>query len=134
MNQSFSSAIKNRLASSLSRVEVFAQAVAEEVEGEHGERNGEARREHGVGGAHERREVARLVEHHAPRGRGRRHAQTQKRERRLRQNSARHAEARLHDERLHCVRSEEHTSELQSHSDLVCRLLLEKKKKKNTQQ
>src|SRR5260221_6449295 len=31
-------------------------------------------------------------------------------------------------------RSEEHTSELQSHSDLVCRLLLEKKKRKaNTQ-
>src|SRR5437773_7236380 len=33
------------------------------------------------------------------------------------------------------VRSEEHTSELQSHHDLVCRLLLEKKKKikkKNT--
>src|SRR2546421_8422827 len=30
-------------------------------------------------------------------------------------------------------RSEEHTSELQSRSDLVCRLLLEKKKKKNTE-
>src|SRR3982751_6962650 len=34
---------------------------------------------------------------------------------------------------LHCrrarYRSEEHTSELQSRSDLVCRLLLEKKKK-----
>src|SRR5260221_8013390 len=30
-------------------------------------------------------------------------------------------------------RSEEHTSELQSHSDLVCRLLLEKKKKKKIQ-
>src|SRR5437588_6704314 len=30
-------------------------------------------------------------------------------------------------------RSEEHTSELQSHSDLVCRLLLEKKKKKQIQ-
>src|SRR5260221_10970291 len=30
-------------------------------------------------------------------------------------------------------RSEEHTSELQSHSDLVCRLLLEKKKQKTTQ-
>src|SRR5260221_7420137 len=30
-------------------------------------------------------------------------------------------------------RSEEHTSELQSHSDLVCRLLLEKKKKKSNQ-
>src|SRR5438034_10163975 len=28
-------------------------------------------------------------------------------------------------------RSEEHTSELQSHSDLVCRLLLEKKKQEN---
>src|SRR5947207_6247730 len=31
-------------------------------------------------------------------------------------------------ERRHGPRSEEHTSELQSHSDLVCRLLLEKKK------
>src|SRR2546427_8271312 len=29
------------------------------------------------------------------------------------------------------IRSEEHTSELQSQSNLVCRLLLEKKKKKN---
>src|SRR5260370_20207320 len=28
-----------------------------------------------------------------------------------------------------CLRSEEHTSELQSHLNLVCRLLLEKKKK-----
>src|SRR5438034_7469518 len=48
--------------------------------------------------------------------------------------------ARLHDPRRRkeklrageaaprIVRSEEHTSELQSHSDLVCRLLLEKKK------
>src|SRR2546427_8078249 len=33
------------------------------------------------------------------------------------------------DQVLH-VRSEEHTSELQSQSNLVCRLLLEKKKKK----
>src|SRR5437667_1919876 len=38
--------------------------------------------------------------------------------------------------RARCIRtatprSEEHTSELQSHHDLVCRLLLEKKKKKN---
>src|SRR5688572_32750570 len=31
---------------------------------------------------------------------------------------------------LHGLRSEEHTSELQSQSNLVCRLLLEKKKKK----
>src|SRR5688572_31905926 len=31
---------------------------------------------------------------------------------------------------LFIVRSEEHTSELQSQSNLVCRLLLEKKKKK----
>src|SRR2546421_1584225 len=30
------------------------------------------------------------------------------------------------------LRSEEHTSELQSRSDLVCRLLLEKKKNANT--
>src|SRR5438034_6314610 len=33
--------------------------------------------------------------------------------------------------RTNVARSEEHTSELQSHSDLVCRLLLEKKKKNN---
>src|SRR5437667_7398999 len=31
------------------------------------------------------------------------------------------------------LRSEEHTSELQSHHDLVCRLLLEKKKKDNSE-
>src|SRR2546421_4009583 len=42
---------------------------------------------------------------------------------------------RIADEGIeHCFgvpgRSEEHTSELQSRSDLVCRLLLEKKKKK----
>src|SRR5690606_41737241 len=37
---------------------------------------------------------------------------------------------RLDDEAL--LRSEEHTSELQSRENLVCRLLLEKKKKKNT--
>src|SRR2546427_9171242 len=42
-------------------------------------------------------------------------------------------------EQIHCAyaaapgeRSEEHTSELQSQSNLVCRLLLEKKKKKAT--
>src|SRR5256886_4018692 len=33
------------------------------------------------------------------------------------------------DGRIALVRSEEHTSELQSQSNLVCRLLLEKKKK-----
>src|SRR5437588_9498275 len=32
---------------------------------------------------------------------------------------------------LFAARSEEHTSELQSHSDLVCRLLLEKKNNTN---
>src|SRR5260221_10151022 len=37
--------------------------------------------------------------------------------------------AATHDCRSKRLRSEEHTSELQSHSDLVCRLLLEKKKK-----
>src|SRR5690349_23404171 len=38
-----------------------------------------------------------------------------------------HAYAYIHDK----YRSEEHTSELQSRRDLVCRLLLEKKKKKD---
>src|SRR5437588_6286429 len=35
--------------------------------------------------------------------------------------------ANMGKRKLRMVRSEEHTSELQSHSDLVCRLLLEKK-------
>src|SRR5690349_22314948 len=38
--------------------------------------------------------------------------------------------ARDHRDELALERSEEHTSELQSRRDLVCRLLLEKKKKK----
>src|SRR5260370_10902574 len=38
--------------------------------------------------------------------------------------------AARHRRRLHRTRSEEHTSELQSHLNLVCRLLLEKKKNK----
>src|SRR5207249_8745066 len=37
---------------------------------------------------------------------------------------------RAYDEPRAAARSEEHTSELQSRFDLVCRLLLEKKKKK----
>src|SRR5688572_32141590 len=51
------------------------------------------------------------------------------------QRQKRHVEE-LHDEvaapRLRHARSEEHTSELQSQSNLVCRLLLEKKKNKTT--
>src|SRR5438093_6162369 len=38
---------------------------------------------------------------------------------------------RLRRRRVPRIRSEEHTSELQSLTNLVCRLLLEKKKKKN---
>src|SRR2546430_12739123 len=41
-----------------------------------------------------------------------------------------HPRVRLHD----AARSEEHTSELQSQSNLVCRLLLEKKTKKISHQ
>src|SRR5260221_3855350 len=42
--------------------------------------------------------------------------------------SFRSASSRLRSQRSWSIRSEEHTSELQSHSDIVCRLLLEKKK------
>src|SRR5260370_42685542 len=41
--------------------------------------------------------------------------------------------ARRPASRSRCQRSEEHTSELQSHLNLVCRLLLEKKKNNSTQ-
>src|SRR2546430_5752390 len=50
-----------------------------------------------------------------------------------------HARERVEDAEQHDdlpvipARSEEHTSELQSQSNLVCRLLLEKKKKKKQQ-
>src|SRR5207237_9151482 len=49
----------------------------------------------------------------------------------LRAAVLRHAQPRAHAvlRRVRAVRSEEHTSELQSHLNLVCRLLLEKKKK-----
>src|SRR5438034_4539527 len=43
-------------------------------------------------------------------------------------NAARCEVSELSSSSDSAVRSEEHTSELQSHSDLVCRLLLEKKK------
>src|SRR5260370_8520990 len=42
--------------------------------------------------------------------------------------SLRASQARSMSSRLQRARSEEHTSELQSHLNLVCRLLLEKKK------
>src|SRR5260370_25007276 len=41
---------------------------------------------------------------------------------------ARHRSPDAGGQGAHLVRSEEHTSELQSHLNLVCRLLLEKKK------
>src|SRR2546428_4545172 len=44
-------------------------------------------------------------------------------------SSPRETVSRCSRTRLASSRSEEHTSELQSRSDLVCRLLLEKKKK-----
>src|SRR5207237_4414826 len=44
------------------------------------------------------------------------------------ENASQRREWRAYD--VHAARSEEHTSELQSHLNLVCRLLLEKKKKK----
>src|SRR5438132_13821761 len=49
--------------------------------------------------------------------------------RRLRAHAPRPPSARGLPAPAATIRSEEHTSELQSHSDLVCRLLLEKKKK-----
>src|SRR5690349_23176099 len=52
-------------------------------------------------------------------------------ERRHHQHVALDPQAHEHDARKRKQRSEEHTSELQSRRDLVCRLLLEKKKKTN---
>src|SRR5207248_10226781 len=48
-----------------------------------------------------------------------------------RERSAREPFVRWPDRRRALLRSEEHTSELQSPYDLVCRLLLEKKNKRN---
>src|SRR5438270_4380524 len=45
-------------------------------------------------------------------------------------DQVRETEVRVEAQQVFCARSEEHTFELQSQSNLVCRLLLEKKKKK----
>src|SRR5256885_4100109 len=65
-----------------------------------------------------------------PRAQRRPHARGQPRPRRRERRSRRPGCSRLqHDlAALTCSRSEEHTSELQSPCNLVCRLLLEKKK------
>src|SRR5687767_15299320 len=80
------------------------------------------------------------VDHAAPRRVRRLDAETEERERRLGEDRERDTERGLHDDGRGGVgddvatgdppRSEEHTSELQSLAYLVCRLLLEKKKKK----
>src|SRR5437773_8834374 len=62
------------------------------------------------------------------RARGRLHVGREPRREDLRVQAA--ARGALVERAAACGRSEEHTSELQSHHDLVCRLLLEKKKKK----
>src|SRR5690242_21237863 len=58
-------------------------------------------------------------------------AETHRRRRESRGRGAAHDSERLEAQALRLGRSEEHTSELQSHVNLVCRLLLEKKKKRN---
>src|SRR6478752_9791034 len=50
----------------------------------------------------------------------------------FRSRTAPHLPPHCRQRRLHAPRSEEHTSELQSRLHLVCRLLLEKKKKKKS--
>src|SRR2546427_4314510 len=50
---------------------------------------------------------------------------------RVHENVARELRDRAQHSHVRETRSEEHTSELQSQSNLVCRLLLEKKKKTN---
>src|SRR2546429_1730573 len=71
--------------------------------------------------------------HEAPRGLRRRHAHAEEGQRRLGDDDdAEHQRAEDDGGVEHVgqdVRSEEHTSELQSRLHLVCRLLLEKKKK-----
>src|SRR2546422_5868489 len=70
---------------------------------------------------------------------GRRHVRAeQKVERKRQEGEARRQEQgdqippHTHADANHAARSEEHTSELQSRLHLVCRLLLEKKKKQPT--
>src|SRR5437899_6577041 len=73
-----------------------------------------------------RSDVLRLLEEHAPADRGRPNTEAEERQRRLVDD---HRGDRERAGRDDDQRSEEHTSELQSLRHLVCRLLLEKKKK-----
>src|SRR5260370_19597981 len=58
-------------------------------------------------------------------------AKTDPMDRRTKRNQLTAKGQRLVGQILVALRSEEHTSELQSHLNLVCRLLLEKKKEKS---
>src|SRR3712207_7000490 len=73
-----------------------------------------------------RRAARRRRDDRPGRGRGRRVLRRRRRVRRRRDDQARRRCPRWR----RALRSEEHTSELQSRQYLVCRLLLEKKKKK----
>src|SRR3989475_5503614 len=137
-------------------VERVAQRDAEEVERE----DRETDREPGADRHPRRRRGQRdggTPQQAPPRGRRLRHPEAEKGERRLEEDClpevrGEHDQVRGHHVRQHVTendspvaeaggarrvdvrhfpRSEEHTSELQSQSNLVCRLLLEKKKKKN---
>src|SRR5438128_2579720 len=85
-----------------SRIEHIAQRVAEHVEPEDGQRD----RHPGPHGHPRRAEhvrAARAREHRAPRREGRRHAETEERERRLRQDCGAEPDRRQDDDRRHDV-------------------------------
>src|SRR5690606_40193385 len=76
------------------------------------------------------RSVSQARHQHA--GRPARRAHRARARDRVRRTARRRGVRRLLSRRGPPVRSEEHTSELQSRENLVCRLLLEKKKQTNT--
>ena len=84
------------------RIELVTQAVADEVEGQDGQHDGDGRKDDHVGRVKEMR--ARVIQHHAPAGHGRRHTQAEKAECGFRQNGSSHADGGLHHDGLNNVR------------------------------
>src|SRR5438105_396813 len=115
-----------------SRVEQIPEAVAEQVDAEHRQQERPTREDRDPG--RRGQEGLSLRQHGPPRDRRRLGAEPEEGESGLGDHVAPDPDRSGDQEGAeavgeHVARSEEHTSELQSRVDLVCRLLLEKKKK-----
>src|ERR1041385_2905393 len=92
--------------SALARIKVFAEAVADEVEGKDREGDGDAGKDQCVWGGLKGREIASFFDHHAPRWRGWGYAEAEERQRRFGEDGSGHTQTRLHYQGLNRIRKD----------------------------